>query len=314
MRPIEKMDLLESISIYLQDRMTYTQIDIYLSEFSIDTSKIQGEYHSRHAYVTDQLADVSHELILDIARDLDLADIPVVSHPKHPSHWKSGYFKLFLSHVVSSLKGASNLQYVLNNYAISSFVAHKDIKPTKKWQDEIEASLLSMDALLAILKEEFKESEWCDQEVGAAIGRDILIIPIMASQDPHGFIGKYQAIQIEGKKYGELAKIIFDTLISSPKTRSKMLRSLCKAIAQNTDVADAEKKLDILSNVKKLPEESLNFLRNSVMENNILVNDSKFKNKINNILSKYNIPVISENKQELDNLDDFDLENFDNPF
>ncbi len=50
------------------------------------------------------------------------------------------------------------------------------------------------------------------------------------------------------------------------------------------------------------------------MENNILVNNSNFKNKINNILNKYNIPVISENKQELDNLDDFDLEDFENLF
>ena len=83
----------------------------------------------------------------------------------------------------------------LKLYGISGFVAHVDIESSKQWQDEIEKALHTMDALTAILMEGFKESNWCDQEIGFAVGKDVLIIPIKKELNPYGFIGKYQAIQ-----------------------------------------------------------------------------------------------------------------------
>ena len=56
-----------------------------------------------------------------------------------------------------------------------------------------------MDALAAILTPGFNESKWTDQEVGVAVGRGSLIIPIRKGMNPYGFIGKYQGMQ--GKKH-----------------------------------------------------------------------------------------------------------------
>jgi hypothetical protein len=105
------------------------------------------------------------------------------------------YFKLFISHLSNHKKKASDLQKVLKRYGISSFVAHEDIEPSKEWQNEIENALHTMDALTAILMDGFKESNWCDQEIGFALGKGVLIIPIKKDINPYGFIGKYQAIQ-----------------------------------------------------------------------------------------------------------------------
>lgn len=53
----------------------------------------------------------------------------------------------------------------------------------KEWQDEIEKALFAMDALAVILTPKFNGSKWTDQEVGVAVGRAVLIIPIGKGND-----------------------------------------------------------------------------------------------------------------------------------
>ena len=69
---------------------------------------------------------------------------------------------------------------------MASFVAHEDIKPLKKWREEIEKALKSMDLLLALLTEDFRKSKWTDQEVGVAIGREVRVMPVRMGKIPTG--------------------------------------------------------------------------------------------------------------------------------
>ena len=289
MRPIEKIELLEKIASELQARMTYSDIDVYLADFGVETRHIQSTYNSKRVYVKDNLANATPELLIRIAQDLDFDSLPSPAAKKLPTHWRTGHFRLFLSHLATFKTQASALQSVLNSYAISSFVAHEDIEPAKEWQDEIEASLHSMDALAALLTEGFKDSRWCDQEVGFAVGKDVLVIPVRKGVDPYGFIGKFQGIQGQGKTVGEVAKAIFDTLVSSPKTRNRMIRCLCNAVSQSTDIDDAMQRLKILSSVEKLPNEELQQLRAAVADNSLLKKSDTFKDSINVLFNKYNI-------------------------
>jgi hypothetical protein len=177
--------------------------------------------------------------------------------PKEATFWKSGHFKLFLSHLASFKSNTARLQQALQRYAITSFVAHEDIEPSKEWQIEIESALHTMDAMAAILMEGYKESNWCDQEVGFAVGKDVLIIPIRKGIDPYGFIGKYQGIQAQNKNIGEVAEEIFQTIVKSPKTHGKMLSSLSNAIGQSTEAKDATEKVILLKSVSNIPQEVL---------------------------------------------------------
>ena len=113
--------------------------------------------------------------------------------------WKKGYFRLFLSHISQYKKGASRLQRKLEEFAISAFVAHEDIEPTKEWQGEIERALSSMEALGALLTEGFKESDWTVQKIGFALGKGVPVVAIRNGMDPFGFFGKWQAIQGSGR-------------------------------------------------------------------------------------------------------------------
>ena len=108
--------------------------------------------------------------------------------------WGEGKIRVFISHTHEYKEEAKEIQSCLLLYGIASFVAHEDIEPMKEWETEIERALFSMNMLVALLTEKFSESKWTDQEVGAAFGRGVPILPVRMGKDPYGFIGKYQAI------------------------------------------------------------------------------------------------------------------------
>lgn len=98
--------------------------------------------------------------------------------------WGDNKFKVFLSHKSNDKVNAANLKEKLKIFGISCFVAHEDIQPTKQWQDEIENALFTMDAFIALMTENFHDSNWTDQEVGVAFGRGVPIVCLRLGTDP----------------------------------------------------------------------------------------------------------------------------------
>lgn len=297
MKAIEKIELLEKIGSDLQSRMTYDDIDIFLSAHDISTNHVKSTVNSKRIYAKEALSKASEEKVLEIANELGIQHSFATKKISEATFWKSGYFKLFLSHLSSFKVQTAHLQSVLKKYAISGFVAHEDIEPSKEWQNEIETALHTMDALAAILMEGFRESNWCDQEVGFAVGKDVLIIPVRKGLDPYGFIGKYQGIQALNKTVGEVAEQIFFTIVKSPKTRGKILTSLVNAISQSTDIVEAIEKIRILSTVENPPIEIIDSLQKNVVENSVLMNSQKFITETNSMLAHFGVSAIGKLSQ-----------------
>ncbi len=289
MRVLEKIELLDRIGRELQSRMSFSDIDVYLGAHGVDCKYSQPSTNSKWVYVKELLANADESLLLTIANDLEMEHNFSSVAPKEATFWKAGHFKLFLSHLASFKVNTARLQNALKQYAISSFVAHEDIEPSKEWQIEIEAALQTMDAMAALLMPGFKESNWCDQEVGVAVARDVLIIPVRKGLDPYGFIGKYQGIQANNKNVGEVAEEIFQTIVNSPKTRTKILRSISNAISQSTDIADATDKVVLLLSIEEIPTDVIESLSSAVSENNLLMKSDPFIKELNNLLDKYSI-------------------------
>ena len=89
---------------------------------------------------------------------------------------------------------ASDLKDELQHLGMSAFVAHNDIQPSREWQDEIRMALSSMHMLVTLLTDEFRGSNWTDQEVGFALGLGIPALPVKVSIDPYGFLRSIQAV------------------------------------------------------------------------------------------------------------------------
>lgn len=213
--------------------------------------------------------------------------------PKDSKFWYTGYFRLFLSHLSSFKKKTALLSKVLRKYCISGFVAHEQIEPTKEWQDEIEKALFSMDALAAILTSGFKDSLWTDQELGFALGREILIIPIRKGIDPYGFIAKYQGLQGDGKTISEVADLLFKIIANHPKTKNRMANILVEQCLLQTEEETSVKLLNLLRRIESIPNRHFEKLRESTKENP-LINSDKFISELNNTLKKRGIPIVSK--------------------
>ena len=287
---IDRIKLVDRIGRELQSTMTYSDIKVYLSGFGVDTDiSTTDNGGSKWVYVKDVLANESEKTIFTIADELEInhgytyqtaVEIP------DSKFWQTNHFKLFLSHLSTFKVKTAQLQKTLKEYGISSFVAHEDIEPTKEWQDEIEKALFSMDALAVILTPKFNESKWTDQEVGVAVGRGVLIIPIRKGLDPYGFIGKYQGMQGEGKTIRQVAGSVFRILSNHPKTKGKIAGALVDQITLANDAEDAAGKLTLLKNFEVLPQKHLEKIRENCKGNKIIIGSTEFVELLNEMLEE----------------------------
>ena len=154
--------------------------------------------------------------------------------------WKNGFFRVFVSHLSSNKSRMSVMKSALATWGISAFIAHEDIEASREWRDEVEAGLETMEVLVAVVEPGFKESNWCAQEVGYALGRKVDVIPLRAGQDPFGFFGKYQGIQIKGRLPEQVASDITQVLLKKPQHREKVIQSMSIAFSTLT----SEKKIE----------------------------------------------------------------------
>lgn len=179
----------------------------------------------------------------------------------------------------------------MEEYGITSFVAHEDIKTSKEWLKEIEKTLNSMDCMSVMMYEGFHESKWCDQEVGVALGRSITVLPLLPDGDPYGFLGEYQGIKIKGMRPVALAQKIFTILCDNPNTRSKYLSCLTGLLLSSNNTDDAMKWLEL---IEQIPNTDVNFwkyIQSHTNENEVLV-ESEMLAKLNCHFSQHNIPQI----------------------
>lgn len=176
--------------------------------------------------------------------NIDTAEIHV---ERTPDFWTEGYFKVFISHSDKDKKIAQELKDNLERHAISGFVAHSNIEPTKIWQDEIEAALKTCNGFVALISENSKERIWTNQEIGFAYAKNIYVIPVRMGADPSGFIGKVQAINFKGETL--LAFDIFNLLLKNPRTAETISHSLMYKFERSTSFAEANENWQSLKEI-----------------------------------------------------------------
>ncbi|MEQ8408764.1 MAG: toll/interleukin-1 receptor domain-containing protein [Gammaproteobacteria bacterium] len=304
MKQIDRFNLIDTIGRELQAQMTYSDIDIYLKGFGIDVSKPTSGANSKWVYSKELLADEPDDIIIRIANELEVehsyslvSDVAIAGS----GYWSPNHFRLFLSHLATFKKQTHLLKQALSEFGISGFVAHESIDPTQEWQEEIEKALFSMDALAAIFMPGVNESKWIDQELGVAIGRDVLIIPVLKGLDPYGFIGKIQGLQTKNKSVAQVADDIYTTLVSNPKSKTKMIRNLVNLLVTERNIERAKQWQALLGNIGKIGSEHLQIIQTQVPENTIIMDNDALLKKINAMLEKH-----GHHKIQVSPFDNFD--------
>jgi hypothetical protein len=270
MKPGQRIELITRCANSLANR-GWNDIDFYLSQFHLPTSDIWNDRSeaTEFNYVRAMLGaqGVSDE---DLAALDDFLHGPAI-HSADDEPWTRGnLFRVFISHLAAHRETATRLKASLEWWGFDSFIAHKDINPGKEWLDVIVAALHSCDALVGLVHTGFRDSEWCDQEVGFALGRAIPTIPIRVDADPHGFFGHIQAISWPhiDKPEAEVASNILDVLINDKRTTAKVTEAIVATLvnAKSFDHANALVRV-LLNSSTLLSSDQLQRLRKAQSEN-----------------------------------------------
>lgn len=206
--------------------------------------------------------------------------------------WRHGSFRLFISHLSADKVAALNLKQCLSDYGIDCFVAHEDITPSKEWEIEIEKALFTMDALCAIIVPDFIKSQWCDQEVGIALGQQKQVFAIDKGAVPYGFFGKYQALKSRNKTAQQMAIDVWEAIANNVKTKPIYLNKLCALILNATITSDAVRFIDILKQCEGVDKHMIESVHENYSSNSIL-NTPEVINSINPIFQKYGLKTLT---------------------
>lgn len=167
--------------------------------------------------------------------------------------WGGDGVRAFISYTSEYKAKAGDLKRILQRHGINAFLAHEDIEPLNEWLPEIERALFSMDILIALLTDGFRNSDWTDQEIGVALGRKKPIVPIRLGANPYGFIGRYQAISGHEKQSDEIAEEILDHLLRNDSTKELAKDAFIVSVAhsdnfyRSNQLADSLRCIDTLT-------------------------------------------------------------------
>ena len=111
---------------------------------------------------------------------------------------KINKLRIFISFSKRDQDVAKEIQKFFEDYGFECFLSVNSIKSGDDWRESILDEIQKSKIFIFILSENFKDSDWCDQEAGMAIlkkaqGFEILIFPLRLSDEikPYGFLNKY---------------------------------------------------------------------------------------------------------------------------
>lgn len=249
--PGERLNLIKQLIVDLAAD-DWEEIELTLDTFGASDLGPRQGWHGNDEYARKRLKLSSDDALVALHSHLH-PDISVGIAPTAGGPWQEGYVKLFLTHTHPNKILAKAIRDRLLLYGIDTFVAHEMIEPSKEWQEEIELALATCEALAALVTKDVVTSKYCDQEIGFAMGRGLVVIPIRQETDPHGFFGKYQGAPGAEGPYASwvISDGIFDALVTNAKTKRKMGPAIVKRYATSQSYDGARKNTQYLLEMPK---------------------------------------------------------------
>ncbi len=283
MGPSERVTIIQEIARRLAPE-EWSVIDLTLKQFEFPwTNQWQGE---KKPYVIAMLEDGSDEKLLALAEHLGFElhpDRPIVE----PSFWRHDYLRLFITHLATHKVYAGTLQKRSFQHGICGFVAHKDIEPTKEWQDEILLALRTADALVALLHPGFHNSKWTDQEIGVAMGRSIPVVSVSLGETPYGFIGRQQAANGINKDEDTIARELANIFCRHKQTRKRMAIATVRRFEESDSFAEAKANMASVEKLKYWDSRLQSRVRKAVKKNGQIEGSWGVPQQVETLLKKW---------------------------
>lgn len=160
--------------------------------------------------------------------------------------------RTFLSYSSEDKEVAADIQQHLRRFGFEAFLAHNDIEPSEEWQQRIISELKACQVFIPILTDNFTESAWTDQEVGFALSRDVLIIPLNAGINPYGFIGKIQALTVAPRDIERTCVSIAEIVVRRKQFNKDIVRAIIQTFGESDSYEEAKRNSSYLLKFKHL--------------------------------------------------------------
>lgn len=278
MQKSDRIRMIQEIADFLSPQ-SWVDIDLILDSFGANT--LDTWSGDERSYILEMLRHSSDRIVKDIATHCQI-HTGIDEILEETLFWDKDYFRLFVSHLSRHERFVGDVEGELRKFGIQGFVAHASITPTREWQTEIERALATCESLAAFLHPGFNESAFTDHEVGWALGRGIPIIPLCMEKEsttPYGLMSKIQGVRGWSLEKQEIAKNIFDLLVSNEDSEQRVKTGLIRAWADAQSWGDANRCAILVENhVDEWTEDRKNLLR-LVRENPEAMNESTYSSR-----------------------------------
>jgi hypothetical protein len=190
----------------------------------------EGKFESIFEFITYNVKDQADETLLNLENYLLSSEIKE-NKENRSRIWDRNELRVFFSHLSSQKVLVSAVSNLLEGIGINAFVAHESIAPTQDWLNEIRFALSTCDGMVAFMHPGFRDSDWCDNEIGWGLGRDIPILPLSFGTKPYGFLSHKQHQFLTSTEpqviFHEIKSWIRGTLQFEDKYEGSLVKALC---------------------------------------------------------------------------------------
>ena len=194
--------------------------------------------------------------------------------------------RIFLSYADEDKFIVGELKRLLEYRGFEVFVAHDDIKPTKIWEDEIIKNLKRCDLFIPIISDNFKKSDWADQETGIAFNENKLIIPMYMDLPPYGFIHKIQGLKINKDQLEMTANDILEIIKENEKFKNEINDFIINSFLGSLSFDQANARAIGLRSIT-LTKEQLQRLIDGTLQNNQIRGGYTSKKIVKSLFKRY---------------------------
>ena len=263
MTPGDRISMIRECATLL-DKQTWPDIDLILGQHGMPTADY-GIPDTRSAYVVEMIKDSGDTSLATLHEYLTAG--AASSTRSSISPWSSNRVRLFCSHLAAHKDTVGGVSEWLQRYGLEPFVAHNSIEPSAEWRDVIETALQECDALVAFLHPGFRESPWCDQEVGWALGRKRPILLLNYGLHPYGFVGKYQDQPCLTAQPQQVARYVVDWLSKTTSLHGRLGPGFVDALVNSHSWNFTRELVPLLERIESVSDDDLARMETAAKEN-----------------------------------------------
>lgn len=194
--------------------------------------------------------------------------------------------RVFLSYSSKDKKLVGDIKQSLESLGFEVFLAHEDIEPSLEWQEEIIKNLRTCDIFIPIVNENYKKSNWTDQESGFAVALEKLVVPIDVGLVPYGFIGKYQALKL-GDNIQNSCRKVKSIVRTHHRFKEFLDNNSVKAFVDSTSFNEANRRVEGIEILEPFTPSQINEIVKGYLSNDQVRGAFRARPKVVSWFKKY---------------------------